>query len=427
MLSSSAPSPARLAAIEIVQRLRAAGHTAYFAGGCVRDELLGVTPDDYDVATDAVPDRVMALFPRSGEVGKSFGVVIVKVGGEVVVEVATFRADGDYTDSRRPDSVRFSSPQEDAERRDYTVNALFLDPLAPSSHGSTTSPLGGMVIDLIGGLPDLTARVLRAVGDPDKRLAEDHLRALRAARLAAKLDFAVEPATANAIRAHAAELRGVSRERVGDEVRRMLLHPSRAGAAWLVADLGLVGPVFLLPDGAAIPTMRNAKHLAALPGVASAGASLAAWALDQGSPLDEGPLSELLTRWRRALCLSNDEREALAGVLRLVRTLRNDWSRLAVAGQKRLAANDRFADALCLFGVEAGQAAAAVHARVNELAQTPEGLAPKPFVTGDDLVAMGLTPGPGFKVILDGVYDAQLEGRAKNVDEARELARGWRV
>jgi poly(A) polymerase len=218
-MSGSGSSSARRAGEAIIRTLVQAGHAAYFAGGCVRDELLGLTPTDYDVATDATPDRISALFPRTSEVGAAFGVVLVKSGREVT-EVATFRSEGAYSDRRRPDSVTFSNPAEDAKRRDYTVNALFLDPHAGgagSVEGAVVTSHGshGRVIDFVGGLLDLERRVLRAVGDPDQRLAEDHLRALRAARLAAKLGFQIDPGTAQAIRQHASQLQGVSRERIG--------------------------------------------------------------------------------------------------------------------------------------------------------------------------------------------------------------------
>ena len=182
---------ARQAATWIVRTLHDAGHIAYFAGGCVRDGLLGLHPTDFDIATDAPPQRVQGLFKRTAEVGAAFGVVLVHVtpeemgapGGRrdaVSVEVATFRSDGPYTDARRPDVVHFSDPQSDARRRDFTINALFLDPLQPADEAtrSVGAPdLQGRVIDYVGGVADLKGRVLRAVGDPEKRLAEDHLRA----------------------------------------------------------------------------------------------------------------------------------------------------------------------------------------------------------------------------------------------------------
>lgn len=412
---------ARAAAEGIVRVLRGAGHVAYFAGGCVRDELLGLAPSDYDVATDATPDRVLSLFPRAGEVGKSFGVVIVAVGREVV-EVATFRADGDYSDRRRPDQVRFSTPEEDARRRDYTVNALFLDPLEASniSHGLGS----GRVIDLVGGLADLRAGVLRAVGDPEQRLKEDHLRALRAARLAAKLGFSIDPATVGAIRAHASELCGMSRERIGDEVHRMLLHPSRATGAALLASLGLEAPVFQLAG----PTLgqrlegRPPVRLASLEAGSEVGWCLAAWALDLAGRLSPEDEERLVTRWRDALCLSNEDRALMGDVLRGVRLLEERWLEMPEAAQKREAAGRWFNGALQVLGATQEQQAAKVWARVHELVASPSGLAPKPILTGSELIAMGWKPGPRFKTVLDRVYDAQLENRVRSLEEARELA-----
>ncbi|MEK6703872.1 MAG: CCA tRNA nucleotidyltransferase, partial [Planctomycetota bacterium] len=250
----SGDSPDRHAAVVVVRALQEAGHVAYFAGGCVRDELLGLTPSDYDVATDATPDRIASLFRRTAAVGASFGVMLVKEG-QSVIEVATFRADGTYLDNRRPDSVRFSTPQDDARRRDFTVNALFLDPL------DTQSGPGGRVIDHVGGLGDLARRVIRAVGDPDQRLGEDHLRALRAVRLSAKLGFSISPETAEAIARHTGELSGVSRERIGDEVRLMLGHPTRSIAIDLLQGLGLDAAVLGAPAG---PSGRLTLRLAKL-------------------------------------------------------------------------------------------------------------------------------------------------------------------
>lgn len=454
--SSLAMPGARTAAIHIVRTLRESGHVAYFAGGCVRDELLGLVPTDYDVATDAMPDRVMALFPRSGEVGKSFGVVLVRVAKEVV-EVATFRADGEYADHRRPDSVTFSDPPQDAARRDYTVNALFLDPLAtPASMAtiaaeagpnatvvdaktaSSSCQYGGLVIDYVQGLADLAAKRLRAVGVPDQRLAEDHLRALRAVRLACKLGFEIEPETKNAIRRHAAELHGVSRERVGEEVRQMLEHPARARATRLLAELDLEAPVLMLRGNGSGPPLTHVanltlgtgtpKRLEGLPPAVSFAAALAAWALDIGlDPHKTQAIDEILMRWRRALCLSNDDRDALAAGLRGIALLDREWAKLSVAKQKRAAASPWFIDALAI-AIAADEAAGhAVEKRALQLAMTPPGLSPPALLTGDDLVSMGWRPGPGFKRVLDDVYDEQLEGKIRTVEEARELAQHLRV
>lgn len=290
--------------------LRGAGHEAYFAGGCVRDELLGLTPSDYDVATDAVPARIASLFRSTNEVGAAFGVVLVKVRG-VVVETATFRSDGSYSDKRRPDSVRFSDAREDAARRDFTVNALFLDPFARD--GGEASPLGGVVIDYVGGVADLRAGVLRAVGEAEKRLGEDHLRALRGVRLAARLGFEIEEGTRRAIRADASALLGVSRERVGDEVRRILAHPSRARGVALMEELGLARAV--LGDGA--PSAGpDAGLVAGLEAGVGAMVALGAWLLERG----EGEAG--VPRARERLCLSNDETKELRGMLEARRAIR---------------------------------------------------------------------------------------------------------
>src|SRR5579884_754814 len=234
----SRPESERQFAVEVVARLREAGHEALWAGGCVRDELLGLEPHDFDVATAARPEQVQALFRRTVAVGASFGVVEVigpRVGGaHLKVQVATFRSDGPYSDERRPDSVVFSSPREDAERRDFTINGMFLDPLT------------GQVIDHVGGKADLEARVLRAIGDPAQRFREDRLRLLRAVRFATRFGLTIEPATAAAIKAMADAVAVVSAERVADELRKLLVHPRRADGMRLFLELGLAKP--LLPE-----------------------------------------------------------------------------------------------------------------------------------------------------------------------------------
>lgn len=396
---------------------------AYFAGGCVRDELLSLTPSDYDVATDATPTRLLSLFRNTREVGAHFGVIHVHMDG-CVVEVATFRTDGAYSDNRRPDSVRFSNAPDDAQRRDFTANALFLDPVAQPDSAALQSPLGGTVIDLVRGLPDLKARVLRAVGDPHQRLAEDHLRALRAVRLASKLGFTVEAATADAIRQHASALSGVSRERVGDELRKMLLHPRRAEAIALLRDLALDGPSL---TEACLPAHPVAT-LASLPPESPIPATLAAWALDR-SPTSITPAdaATVLARWRRALCLSNDEHAETKAILTCLSDLRTIWATAGVAQRKRIAARSEFDWSLTLLRSTSPAHAATVSADVQALRSTHSGVSPAPWVTGDDLIAMGFIPSPRFKALLDRLYDAQLEDRITSRDQAMELARAWSV
>jgi len=433
MSPKAGPAQARAAAVAIVRTLRSAGHTAYFAGGCVRDELLGLSPTDFDIATDATPDRIKTLFRRTAEVGAAFGVVLVtptKDEGAAVastVEVATFRSDGPYTDRRRPDAVRFSDPKTDAQRRDFTINALFLDPLAddPSPLPPTAPLPPGRVIDYVGGLDDLNRRTLRAVGDPEARLAEDHLRALRAVRLAARLGFTIDPPTAAAIRAHARDLTGVSRERIGEEVVKMLAHASRPRAVELLSELGLDAPVLNEP-----PRRHPIPRLSGLAANADSGGilystHLAAWALDRGLELEAVQIAQLVARWRAALCLSNEDKEGLRDTLINLQTLSGPWDQMTVAQQKRTAGHEghAFKQARLLLAVSDPAIAAAVSARVSELAGTYGGLRPEPWVTGDDLVGMGLAPSPVFKKILDTVYDAQLEGRVTDRGRALGFAR----
>jgi poly(A) polymerase len=403
-------TPGRKAAAEIIATLRDAGHIAYLAGGCVRDELLGRVPQDYDVATDATPPVLTRLFRRTSEVGASFGVVLVKMHGEVV-EVATFRADGTYSDKRRPDEVRFSTPEEDAARRDFTVNALFLDP-ADTSAG----PIG-RVIDFVGGLDDLQRKVLRAVGDPEARLAEDHLRALRAVRLSAKLGFTIDPATRSAITRHARDLAGVSRERIGDEIRAMMAHPSRASATATLEGLGLDAPVLN-----ETPRFAPGGLLARLRPEAGLGACLAAWAIDRGLEVGTTDTPLLVSRWREALCLANAECADVQNILQTIPIIERKWGDMGVAGRKRLAASDPFSDALDLVSVRNSKLADRVLDEVASLRATASGLSPAPLITGDDLIGLGLAPGPKFKVLLEALYDAQLEERVTSRQAGLALA-----
>jgi poly(A) polymerase len=407
-------APPREVAVSIVRALRGAGHVAYLAGGCVRDELLGRQPKDYDVATDAPPDRIASLFKRTRGVGKAFGVMHVQLQG-VTVEVATFRKEHGYSDGRRPDSVTYTSAEEDAHRRDFTINALFIDPLATAQMVQGVR-VEGSVIDFVNGLSDMRQRVVRAVGNPEARLAEDNLRALRAVRFSARLIFSLDICTANAISLHAGELAGVSRERIGDEVRLMLRDPSRAAAAAKMELLGLDAPV--LTESARGPCPLNV--LDSLEGEVEFSTALAAWAIDRAAPTL--PPKEAVSRLRRALCLSNDESDDLRDRLAGVGTLVRDWPSMGVAPRKRAAGAKWFGDALRLVEGIDPAAARSVRASVDVLAQTPGGIAPPPLVNGDDLVAAGIGPGKGFGGWLDAVYDAQLEGRIATKEEALTMA-----
>lgn len=404
-------SRARDAAVGVLMTLRENGHTAYFAGGCVRDELLGLLPQDYDIATDARPERVRALFKRTDFVGASFGVVLVKTEG-FIVEVATFRSDGPYSDKRRPDYVEFSNAQGDAMRRDFTVNALFLDP----KEAVGADGVRGDVIDYVSGLADLRAGVIRAVGLAEARLAEDHLRALRAVRFAARLNFEIEAETARAVAGDAANLAGVSRERVGVEVRKMLAHPTRGRAVDLLTSLGLLRSVFGVDQSG-----DSGDALARVGDDAQTALAAIALLRDSGDD-DDGRIAVI----RDSLCLSNEESDFLSRCSAALRLLPK-WSDLSVAKQKRLASSDGFEPAMAITAVRQPTLAERIRRDVVELSQTPSGIKPAPILTGSDLIAAGLRPGPEFRFLLESVYDAQLEDRVATIESAMELVRSLRV
>jgi len=432
-------------ALAVLMGLRGAGHVAYFAGGCVRDLLLGGTPKDWDVATDAPPGRVRELFKNTQAVGAAFGVILVK-RGKSTVEVATFRSEGGYSDGRRPDAVAFTNAEEDAKRRDFTVNGLFLDPEGGSGFGVQGSgkrekTSHGVVIDYVGGVEDLRNRVLRAIGDPHRRFAEDHLRLLRAVRFAARLGMTVERETEIAIRENATKLRGISPERVADELRRMLTPAGTRGAAWgMLWGYGLMTVVFrnLPEDGGGEARFERGRSLflrvAAGRGV-SFGLALAAGVLEYRMSRGR-ELMVLVERkevragergLREGLKLSNEELGAVVGIWEPVaELLAGEEPR--VARMKRFLARGTAGETwellrgLAALGMYA-ERVAWLEGRLGELSK--EDVAPMPLVTGDDLVAAGFAPGPKFKKVLEGVYDAQLEGRVGTKEEAMALAREW--
>ncbi len=418
-------SSARETAVQVLQSLRTAGFEAYFAGGCVRDELLGLHPKDYDIATSATPDDVRSLFSRTNEVGASFGVMLVRKS-RWQVEVTTFRREGGYSDRRRPDAVEYADAPSDAQRRDFTINALFLDPLESPSESERQFNATGHVIDFVGGLDDLQQRVIRAVGIPDDRLAEDHLRALRAVRFAARLGFTIDRQTADAIRRHAQQLEGVSRERIGDEVRLMLAAPTRAAAMQLLDDLGLDAPVLSeAPIGA-----RNSSDLsivASLPANVSFETALAAWAVERtirnSNSSAATPDDRCATRWRAALCLSNDERDAFKSILTILKQIRTEWSSLPVAARKRTAARPGFGSACLILDTVDPALAANVRRDFESLESDGVGVAPPPLITGDDLIQSGFQAGPRMGAMLHTIYDRQLEGLIRSKADAIDLAR----
>lgn len=397
----------------IVRRLRDAGHVAYFAGGCVRDLLLGKRAKDYDVATDAPPARVRELFSNTQAVGQAFGVILVR-HGRSVVEVATFRTESDYQDGRHPGNVRFTTAPEDAQRRDFTINGLFYD------------PIDKQVLDYVGGQADLAARRLRAIGEADARFAEDHLRLLRAVRFAARLGFEIEADTAQAISRRARLLKGISPERIAQELRLMLAPPSRA-AAWPLLwkfDLAPVVFRFFESTGPFSFDPEQSIFLRFIPGEPiEFGAALAAavacigWQgrRDAGAFFPPRAAKAATHAMRQALRISNDESDQMCQTLIGAGYAMGNEPADPLARAKRFLARptSRWSHGL----LEAADAAS----RQFEPALTERrdlwnsledaDCAPAPLVTGDDLLAAGLKPGPAFKRLLDSTYDEQLAGR----------------
>ncbi len=392
-------------AIGLVKLLRQAGFESYFAGGCVRDTLLGLPPKDYDIATCATPDEAARLLPRCRMVGKAFGVVLSQPVRGIAVEVATFRTDGAYSDGRRPDSVVFTDAKGDAQRRDFTINGLFADPLCPAPDGSD------QVIDFVGGVADLKAGILRAIGDPAARFGEDYLRLLRAVRFASRLDFQIEAQTLAALQKFAPKLAEIAKERIGDEVRRALSGPRFAKAARLLEETNLSTPALTLPAGTPFTPVR----LATLSPQAAYPTRLAAWLLDRGHALDGATLAQV----RLGLNLTNDERDALAALPPLLARA-GGWAPLGIAAQKRLLAENAWGQAHLLLAADPATAGLAktIAQRAEQLAQDGIGIHPAPFLNGGSLLALGLAPGPRFKQLLDDAYDLQLTGELKTRSEA---------
>ncbi len=385
---------AREAASAVASTLVEAGFETYFAGGCVRDRLLGFDATDVDVATSATPQEVANLFPRARGVGAHFGVMLVPVQRRLV-EVATFRSDGVYHDGRHPESVTFGTAEADAERRDFTINGLF------------ERPDTGEVIDHVGGLGDLERRVIRAIGDPDARFEEDRLRVLRAVRFAARFEFEIAPETREAIAARVDRLGGVSPERVGHELRRMLDHDTWRSAIEWMERLGL--------DRAVLARGRDADPIGPLdPGARDAQwiDRLLAWEFDRGhvDPVD------IDRRLAETLVLSNHERQSLADLVAIRGRIETAWTSLGVAARKRLASHPLFCRASELLRPYAPELVASVVEDVASLRET--GLAPTPWLSGADLLRLGFVPGPHLGRVLDRLYDLQLEGALASREDA---------
>ena len=370
---------------------------------------MGNVPKDYDVATDAWPERVMELFPRSRKVGAAFGVVLVWQG-KAQVEVATFRTDGVYSDGRHPDSVVFTNARDDARRRDFTCNGLFFDPVSEQLH------------DFVGGREDIEAKVLRAIGEPHQRFAEDHLRMLRAIRFAARLRFQIEERTRGAIEELQSRIELISRERIGEEIRMMLERGSRVRAMELLGSF----PVLFAEVLGVKPHVGGWAVLGGVPESASRGEALMAMLMDGGMLRDKPPAepggTDLVRRLRTRLMLSNEETELLLWLAREMPRVEK-WEELSNAALKRIMAGPHWGALEMLYGADPAnvERVAAFSERVGAL--RAEGVAPQPLVTGDALIRLGVTPGPAFKGWLEALYDRQLEGELRTEEEAMAAAR----
>jgi tRNA nucleotidyltransferase/poly(A) polymerase len=417
----NAADPRREFAISVVQQLRDAGFQSLWAGGCVRDQLLGKEPKDYDVATNALPNDVIQLFgeQRTVPVGAAFGVVMIpgptRRHGQV--EVATFRSDGEYLDGRRPETVQFCSAEEDAKRRDFTINGMFFDPLA------------GQVLDYVGGQADLQRRVIRAIGDPHARFGEDHLRMLRAVRFAATFSFTLDPQTLRAVQDLRSRITGVSVERIMQELRRMLAHPTRAAALQLLQESRLLPEIFPelnapLADPESFVAISSAFH------------SLEAVLFEPAlalllRPLHESSHGESRQRLQaihavcRRLKMANEEIDCISWILESLPVLRKIATRplhvlkplLADPRAPLLLAASAAADAAA--GLAADDAAFAWHYLSRN---PPEQLNPPPWINGDDVKALGVPPGPEIRRILTAVRHAQLDEQLPSRTAALELA-----
>jgi poly(A) polymerase len=436
---------ARAFAERICRTLRRAGHQAYFVGGCVRDILLEREPADYDVATDATPDQVQQLFPHSLAVGAKFGVIVVtEASGDdaaLQVEVATFRSDVGYSDGRHPDRVVYSdSPEQDAQRRDFTINALLLDPESQE------------VLDFVCGRDDLRAGIIRAIGRPQDRFGEDKLRMVRAVRFAARFRYAIEASTFTAIVKAAPEVHEVSAERLRDELTKILTEGAARRGFELLDDTRLLPE--LLPEIARMKGVEQPPQfhpegdvwthtLMMIEGLRAGCSPTLAWGVllhDVGKPPTFTPPSgpggrirfdqhvEVGTRMAEEICrrlrFSNDDTAQITSLV--ANHLRfKDVPQMKTSTLKRFVRLDRFDEHLELHRLDCTSS----HGHLDNyefvrrfLADTPpEQVRPARLVTGDDLISLGLAPGPAFHAILEAVEEAQLNGKVSTREEAIRL------
>ena len=421
-------------ALGILGRLKEANHDAYFVGGCVRDELRGVAPQDFDLATSARPEEVEALFPQTHAVGKSFGVILVVEHG-YTFEVAAFRADSDYTDGRRPNAVTFSDAQTDAGRRDFTVNGLYLDPLTDTVH------------DWVGGQKDLAQRRLRTIGNPAQRFAEDHLRLLRAVRFAAQLDFEIEPATFAAVREMAGRITRVSAERIRDELLKLFRPPHAARGLDLLHESGLLAQVLpemlptvtcdqspdYHPEGTVYNHIR--LMLSQLPTEAAAALPWTVLLHDIAKPVTQSVSKEgrihfyghekigadMAQKILQRLRFTNVEIEAIVQTVRYHMQFK-DAPKMRKATLRRMLMRPTFDLELeqhrldCLGSHGLMDIYDFIREQQTVLQEKP--LLREPLISGRDLVELGIEPGPALGQLLDALRDQQLAEAISTREEA---------
>lgn len=421
-------SRARANAVAVVRRLREEGFEALLAGGCVRDEILGRTPKDYDVATNAPAERVQALFAGSLPVGAQFGVVLVPSGDDRI-EVATFRRDGVYVDSRHPVSVTFGDAREDAARRDFTINGMFLDPIEDR------------VIDYVGGRDDLAHGIVRAIGDPKARLEEDKLRMLRAVRIAARLGFTIEPETWDVVRRHAAEIDRIAWERIGEEIRLILCEGAAKRGFELLHASGLLAavmPELLAMEGVAQTPIHHPEGdvwthtLLVIDQLRAPTETLALGALlhDVAKPMCAG--RKTTPEGERITFYGHPERgaEMAVAICQRLKRSRAVWERVAwlvrhhlrlvnaplmrKATLTRFLREDGIEELLELARIDASASNGDLQyyefCKTKLASLSAQQMNPPPLVTGRDLIAIGFAPGPRFSEILQAVEEQQLEG-----------------
>jgi len=428
-------------ALFIVDRLRTSGFTAYLAGGCVRDRILGLKAKDYDIATDARPESVARLFENTVAVGAKFGVMLVVLGGEQF-EVATFRAEAGYADGRRPSAVRFGTLEEDVKRRDFTIGGMYLDPAT------------GQIIDLVGGMRDLRAGVIRAIGDAELRFAEDHLRMLRAVRFAARLNFTIDVATWLGIQRSASKIAQIAAERIGEEITMIMTQGGAAQGLDLLVDSGLAA--ILIPEVLALhgcPQPANFhpegdvyRHtrlmLSMLPRGCAETLAFGALFHDIAKPQTlvieaDGKMTYhghtdiggrvaayVLQRLRRPRMVQVRVAYLVHNHLRMMMA-----PRMRRATLKRMLAEEGFEELLelsLLDTLASGSALGFYHFCRRAMATMGAAeIRPPRLITGDDLIAMGFVPGPSFKNILHEVEDHHLDGTLKTRDEALHYVREY--